>query len=79
MTATAETIRRSINDRLLGNLDAADFLGVKPQTLDAWRLRGCGPQFFKVGRLIKYRESDLLDWLETRRCANTAEADALQD
>jgi len=41
----------------------ATFLGVKPQTLSVWRLYKEGPSFVRVGRLIRYRRSDVEAWL----------------
>jgi predicted site-specific integrase-resolvase len=64
-------------DRLIDEREAADILGVKPQTLSLWRLRGQGPAFYKVGRRVRYRTPELAAYLESRRCRNTAEADAL--
>jgi predicted DNA-binding transcriptional regulator AlpA len=46
--------------------EVAAAIGVKPQTLAAWRNRGEGPRFVKVGKLIRYRTSDINKWLSTR-------------
>ncbi len=43
----------------LNNREAADYLGLKAATLNKWRCHGDGPPFIKVGRLIRYRRSDL--------------------
>ncbi len=49
---------------LLGNIAAAAYLGVTPRTLEVWRCtkRHAIP-YIKVGRLVKYRQSDLDTWL----------------
>ncbi|MCI0430313.1 MAG: helix-turn-helix domain-containing protein [Rhodospirillales bacterium] len=65
------------SDRLVDSRNAAAMLGLEPQTLCVWRLRGCGPVFYKIGRSVKYRLSDLTAYIESRRCSNTAEAEAL--
>ena len=44
----------------------AEFLGVTKATLADWRCKGMGPAYIKVGRLIRYPESPLVDWLEAR-------------
>lgn len=54
---------------LLTETEAAQILRVKPKTLQAWRFdkegRGrTGPVYLKIGRLVKYRRSDLYAWLE---------------
>ena len=64
-------------DRLVDEREAASILDCKPQTLSVWRLRGQGPAFHKIGRLVKYRLSTLAAYIDSRRCQNTAEADAL--
>ena len=38
---------------------AAEYLGVKPQTLDAYRVRGKGPDFIRVVGRIFYTKRDL--------------------
>lgn len=49
---------------------AAIALGVKPNTLAVWRSTGrYNLPFLKVGRLVKYRISDLAEFL-ARRTAN---------
>jgi excisionase family DNA binding protein len=46
---------------------AAAHLGVKPHTLEVWRSSGrYAVPFVRVGRLIKYRRSDLDAWLASR-------------
>jgi predicted site-specific integrase-resolvase len=53
--------------KLLDPKDAAEFLGVKEQTLAVWRsARRYDLPYIKCGRLIKYREQALLDFLESR-------------
>lgn len=46
--------------------------GVK--TLQAWRTRGGGPPFVRVGRLVRYRDRDLQQWIESRLATSTSEA-----
>jgi hypothetical protein len=43
-----------------------DALGITPQALSQMAVRGEGPKFLRVGRSIRYRRHDVLDWLETR-------------
>ena len=35
-------------------------------TLADWRCKGIGPAYIKVGRLVRYRQSDLDAWLQSR-------------
>lgn len=44
---------------------AAEILGVQKNTLAAWRCRKSQPlPYVKVGRLVRYKESDLVKFLE---------------
>ena len=59
---------------------AAAYLDLKPQTLCVWRgNRNDGPKFVKLGRLVKYRVSDLDDFLSryTMRCTADCHQSAL--
>ncbi len=51
---------------LLTTEEAARILGVKPQSLAVWRLHGENLPFVKVGRLVRYRRSDIEKWLEAQ-------------
>lgn len=47
---------------------AADFLGVKDQTVRAWRRSGVVKiPFFRVGRAVRYRMADLEAFVERNR------------
>ena len=47
--------------------DAAEFLGVSPGTLSVWRsTKRYFLPFVKVGHLVRYRRSDLSDFIERR-------------
>ncbi len=39
---------------------------IKRETWQAWRLRGEGPRFFRVGRRCVYRWSEVAEWIERR-------------
>ncbi len=61
---------------LLNEASVAQRLGCEPRTLQAWRCRGGGPVFVKVGRLVRYRPSDIDAWIEKRSVTNTGGAGA---
>ena len=46
-------------DSLLTELEAARFLNIQVKTVQAWRYRGGGPKFIKLGRCVRYRRPDL--------------------
>ncbi len=53
--------------RLLNTKEAADYLGVRPNTLEVWRVcHRYDLPFIRVGRLVKYREADLDEFLAAR-------------
>ena len=61
--------------KLLDTPGAAEYIGVQPCTMEAWRSRGGGPKYVKVGRLVKYREADLAAFIESRVRSNTSEVE----
>ena len=62
-------------DRLIGENEAAAFLGYSVRALQNWRVRGGGPKFVKVSaRSIRYRRRDLIAWAEEKLRAHTSQA-----
>lgn len=60
------------NNKLLSREEAADFLGVSKGTLEVWHSTGRYPlPVVKVGRLAKYRQSDLEAFVEARTVSPT--------
>jgi len=57
----AATLRVS---NLLTKKEAAVFLRVSVKTLDRWICQRRGPKYYKVGCLVRYREEDLIAFLE---------------
>ena len=63
-------------DAALNENQAAEFLGQSVRTLQAWRVRGGGPTFVKIGRSVRYRRRVLVEFLERNSVNSTTEADA---
>jgi len=57
-------------------MQAAIFLGVSVRTLQAWRVRGGGPPYIKIGRVVRYQRRALVTFQEEHTVTSTAEADA---
>lgn len=57
---------------LLNESHAAELLGVTSKCLQAWRVRGGGPIYLKIGRLVKYSQTDLDTFLEKCRRKSTS-------
>jgi hypothetical protein len=65
-------------DAGLNENQAANFLGVSVRTLQAWRVRGGGPRYMKIGRAVRYQHRELVAFQETHTVSSTTEAGALQ-
>ncbi len=54
-------------DDLLSTRELALWLGTTEQWCEAGRLKGYGPRFIKLSpKLVRYRRSDVLQWLRSR-------------
>ena len=53
-------------DQLLTVEELADYLGVPVATVYAWRYRRQGPPGFRLGKHLRFRWSDIEDWIEDR-------------
>lgn len=62
-------------DRMMNEQEAAGFLSISFRTLQAWRVRGGGPKFCRIGRAVRYRRGDLMDFADANSARSTAEAD----
>ena len=57
-----------LDSDLITTVEAAQFFRHRNRsTLDHWRSTGTGPAYYKVGRLVFYRRSDLSAYVESRR------------
>ena len=63
----------SSSERLLPPSDAANLLRLSTSWLAKARMRGDGPPYVKLGRSVRYRESDLIQWLKSRARQSTSE------
>jgi predicted DNA-binding transcriptional regulator AlpA len=57
-------------DRLLDQRAAAE---ISVRTLERHRVAGTGPRFSRLGRLVRYRERDLDDWVSRSLRTSTSE------
>jgi len=60
-------------EQLITRNEASRILS-KPVSWLRWAERNRVIPFFKVGQQIRYRPSDILEWLEARRVAATADS-----
>ena len=54
-------------DHLIDERDAAKALCCSIAALRKWRLLGRGPTYRKIGRLVRYAEADLAEYLDANR------------
>lgn len=52
-----------MTQKLTDTAGAAEYVGLAPVTLEAWRPPVTGPKYVKLGRDVRYRLSDLDDYL----------------
>lgn len=73
---TRDALTSALNaDPKLNEAEAAEYLGVSPGTLTVWRSVGrYNLPYVKVGRLVRYRKSDLDAWLHQRTHCHTGDA-----
>ena len=72
--ATTTTERDQTRDtaRALTEREVADMLGLSVATLRAWRHRGRGPRFLRLGRSVRYLPSDVADFVRASAVDTTS-------
>ncbi len=55
------------SNKLLSIEDLAEYLGIPKRTLYAWRYRGEGPIGYRLGGCIRFRPTDVEEWLSNHR------------
>jgi excisionase family DNA binding protein len=60
-------------ERLLTAKEAADALRVSRSWLAKSRMKGDGIPYTKIGRSVRYRASDLTQWIKGQRRLSTSE------
>ena len=64
------------NDKLMTQAEVKEITGLADSTLEQWRLKGKGPRFIKLGRLVRYRTSDVQAYIAgLQGFSSTTEAD----
>jgi predicted DNA-binding transcriptional regulator AlpA len=60
-------------ESLLTDAQVSELTGRGVPTLQKDRLRGTGPRYLKIGRLVRYRHGDVEAWLDARVRRSTSE------
>ena len=64
-------------ERLLDEREAAQILNMSVRSLQRRRADGTGPRFCRLGRLVRYRIADLLEWVGRSIRTSTSDPDPL--
>lgn len=59
--------------RLITQRQLCDWLAKSPAWAERGRLEGYGPPYVKVGRSVRYRAEDVLEWIEHNRRRSTSD------
>ena len=77
--STINSVEKTITDShslklgdLLSEIEVAALLGLQPATLRRWRVVGYPLPFVKVGRLVRYRRTDVAALVEAGSRASTS-------
>jgi len=54
-----------MSERLLREKDVFERLNIGLSTGQQYRLKGLGPKFVKIGRSVRYRESDVQAYIDS--------------
>lgn len=66
-------------ERLMTRKELAVFLGVQPQTIARWKWAGTdSPPSIKIGRSVRYRQSEVEAWLWKRAGVDAAAVTMIQ-
>jgi predicted DNA-binding transcriptional regulator AlpA len=57
----------NMEDQLLTTKQVADYLGISAYTLVQYRVDGDGPEYIKIGHLVRYQMSDIAKWLKSKK------------
>lgn len=55
----------------LSNAATAERLGIEPNTLERWRMRGVGPAYYRIAGRIFYDPADIDNWIAAQRVDHT--------
>jgi len=62
---------------LINEKEASDYLSISTKTLQAWRVKGVGPAYFKLGRAVRYSQFCLDNFLSDSKMRSTSDIDSI--
>lgn len=60
-------------DVLMTEKEVAALICITPRALQNWRLRGGGPEYIKIGRLVRYQRRDVEAFIQERKRKHTSQ------
>ncbi len=60
-----------MQEKLLSTKELAEYIGVTQTTLRQYRIDGCGPAYIKFGNRVRYRISDVENWICAKQTIRT--------
>lgn len=64
----------NVNTTFIDENAAADLLGVEPRTIRLWRRCRGLPHYKLTRKIVRFKESDLIQWAESHRVAQVGGA-----
>jgi len=68
-----ETNKSLNEEQFLNEKELAELLNIKSETLRNWRWDGRGPIFIKIGSNVRYRMSDIEEYINGRIRKSTSD------
>lgn len=62
--------------RYVRTREAAEMIGLRPQTLNRWRTEGSPIPFSKLGKAVVYDVADIQEYVASRKQRSTSQAPA---
>jgi predicted DNA-binding transcriptional regulator AlpA len=68
----SQPIKSALLSTLLTEAQVAEKWGLSRKTLQAWRIKGGGPRYVKMGRSVRYPEDGLIEFQQSKTQNSTS-------
>ncbi len=65
-------MKLKVQTQIVGTKVAATIADMSPRTMERKRVSGTGPKFLKLGQSVRYRISDIEEWLTANEHTSTS-------
>jgi len=69
-------MKQNLAKQLLNEREVAGTCGISVLTLRKWRSLRRGPQFLKIGSLVRYRPRDVASWIDRQAVVPCEQSEA---